>query len=768
MDGDDNRPDNVPVPPRVMTEGPFEVGGRYLVEDLLGGGDTAIVFGAKHLLLGKSVAIKILRTELASDPEQSQRFLKAARAASQLNHENIVSITDFGHDDAAGLTFLVMERLSGVTLDHELVVPMPVARAMPILLQIARAMVAGHAAGVVHRDLKPKNIFLVSTSGRDDQVKVCDFGLARLPCDRVTATGTLLGAPPYQTPAPVFEVAPDLRFDLLGFGATAYEMLTARNPVRADGKAPPYPSEIVPDAALPPELEELIIRCLAPNPNDRPRDAAEVETVLASLIEHVRPSQPDHERPSAPSSASMIGQMVGTHRLTRLLGSGGIGWVYQAEHPLIGTKVAIKILRSEIANDPTMIDRFVLEARSSSAIGSPHIPRFLDFGYLPNGQPYAVMEYLDGVTLASRLRDFGFLSLEEAVEILRQVASAMSAAHAQGIIHRDLKPDNLFLVRDGTSKDVVKVLDFGIAKLMSASESAVKTHAGIVLGTAYYCSPEQAMGLDVTPAADIYALGATAFEMLTGQRPFEGQVSSILGSKTTADAPSIHTLRSDLPAAVERTIARMLERDPDKRLATMAELQTELEGWTREPAPQASVELPVATPVIEDDRRATPVPTRERTTAQTRSTDGSKSWRTGLIAAFAVFALLVTALVVSSTWDDTPPKRRVDPARQVAKPRKAAPAPTQPDPTPTIASPVTPAPAGAPVPAPVAVTPPPAAATPAPPPVVAAPAPKPAASTSAPKRPAVRPVEDGRPRGPTPPSGSSQPKEGVIFDPFKD
>ncbi|MEJ7602216.1 MAG: serine/threonine-protein kinase [Kofleriaceae bacterium] len=755
IDGN-HRLDHVPVPPHAITEGPFEVGGRYLVDDLLGGGDTAIVFGATHLLLGKSVAIKILRTELASDPDQSPRFLKAARAASHLAHDNIVSITDFGHDDAAGLSFLVMERLTGVTLDQELVVPMAIDRALPILLQISRALVAAHAAGIVHRDLKPKNVFLVSS----DQVKVCDFGLARLPSDRVTATGTLLGAPPYQTPAPVFETAPDGRFDLLGFGATAYEMLTGRNPVRPDGKAPPYPSEIVPDSALPPELEELIIRCLAANPNDRPRDAAEVEAVLASLSEDIRKS--------SPAPGSMIGQIVGTHRLTRLLGSGGIGWVYQAEHPLIGTKVAIKILRSEIANDPTMIDRFVLEARSSSAIGSPHIPRFLDFGYLPNGQPYAVMEYLDGVTLASRLRDFGFLSLEEAVEILKQVASAMSAAHAQGIIHRDLKPDNLFLVRDAKAKDVVKVLDFGIAKLMSATESAVKTHAGIVLGTAYYCSPEQAMGLDVTPAADIYALGATAFEMLTGQRPFEGQVSSILGSKTTSDAPSVHSLRSDLPDAVERTIARMLERDPDKRLATMAELLTELEGWTREPAPQTLVEVAPTITIIEDDRTTTPAAPRGRTTAQTRSTEAANSWRKGLYAAVAVFAILVIALVVSSTSDDTPTKRRVDPAKQLANPRKAAPDPA-PDPTPAIAAPGA---AAAIVPAPVAVTPPPAAVTPPPAAVVAPPTPAPAPVVVAPpphrSGPRTDPPRIAGPADRLPQLGVEQAKEGVIFDPFKD
>jgi serine/threonine protein kinase len=747
-------PEAVPTP-RAMTDGPFEVGGRYLVEDLLGGGETAIVFGARHLLLGKSVAMKILRTELASDLEHAQRFLKAARAASQLTHENIVSITDFGHDDAAQLTFLVMERLAGVTLDHELVLPMPVGRALPILLQVARAMVAAHAAGVVHRDIKPKNIFLVSSSGRDDLVKVCDFGLSKLGNERVTATGTLLGAPPYQTPPPpVAETSPDFRADLYGFGATAYEVLTGRNPNRVDGKAPPYPSELVPDSDLPPELEELIIRCLSANPSDRPVGAVEIEAVLAGLIDHVR-------KPS-PSSASMIGQIVGTHKLTRLLGSGGIGWVYQAEHPLIGTKVAIKILRSEIANDPTMIDRFVLEARSSSAIGSPHIPRFLDFGYLANGQPYAVMEYLDGVTLASRLRDFGFLSLEEAVTVLRQVATAMSAAHAQGIIHRDLKPDNLFLVRDASDKEVVKVLDFGIAKLMSATGSAVKTHAGIVLGTAYYCAPEQAMGLDVAPTADIYALGVTAYEMLTGQRPFEGQVSAILGAKTTQDAPSLHKLRSDLPDVVERTVARMLERDPDKRLATMEELLAELDTWIAPPAP-TMLEFAPQTTIQEDETSATVPAPRKRTTAQTRTPSfwrALANWKVGVIAGAAVTAIIVTAVVVSSTSGSTPTPKKAEPVVK-KEPAKPAPAPA------ATAPKLEPSPA----PAAVAPTPEPPVVEPA---IEPAPAPLPAATATAPvitppKKAPTRPNDDGRPRGPTPPpTKSSKPNEGVIFDPFKD
>jgi serine/threonine protein kinase len=546
--------------------GSFDVDRRYHVDEAIGGGSVTLVFGARHLVLGRSVVLKVLRAELAEDDDQARRFLEAARAASHLQHENIVSISDLGHDAEIGMTYLVMERMAGVTLDRALETPLALDRALRILLQISRALGAAHTAGVVHGALGPRSIFLGQTSGRDDQVKIADFGLstaALQPGER------------------------DHRVDLYGFGLTAYEVLAGRPPHRATppearkGEAEP-PKALAPRPELPKELDELITRCLAFDPADRPASAAEIEAVLTRLIEGGTPAQQPQ--------GSMVGQMIGTHKVVRLIGTGGIGTVYQAEHPVIGTQVAIKVLRPEIAVEPTMVERFVLEARASSMVGSPHIPRFVDFGYLPNGQPYAMMEYLSGETLATRLARDGQLSLGEVVAIVTQAASAMTLAHARGIIHRDLKPDNLFLSRDDAGGLLVKVLDFGIAKLVSA-DVATKTQTGLVFGTLVYCAPEQALGASVGPAADVYALGATTFEMLTGQPPFKA-APSCLAEKTTKSAPNVHKLRPDLPEAVARDLAAMLSRNAAAR-PSMQQLLALLEGWTR--AEPSAAEPPAQT-----------------------------------------------------------------------------------------------------------------------------------------------------------------------------
>ena len=280
----------------------------------------------------------------------------------------------------------------------------------------------------------------------------------------------------------------------------------------------------------------------------------------------------------------MIGQSIGNYRVTRLLGEGGMGMVYLAEHPTLGRRAAVKVLHPDLAASHEMIERLFNEARAANAIGHPGIVEVSDLGLLPSGTPYIVMEFLEGQSLGARMNQGGRLSLRAALEIADQAASAVGAAHAKGIIHRDLKPDNLFLTPDPQwpGRERLKVLDFGIAKLAQRPATAgdVRTRTGAILGTPRYMSPEQCRdSREVDHRTDIYSLGVILYEMLAGTPPF---VSSSWGEMAHmhigVKPPDLRELVPELPLAIERAVARALEKEPDARFQSMAELRQALDG----------------------------------------------------------------------------------------------------------------------------------------------------------------------------------------------
>jgi serine/threonine-protein kinase len=224
------------------------------------------------------------------------------------------------------------------------------------------------------------------------------------------------------------------------------------------------------------------------------------------------------------SSSLDVGAVVAdTYEVTRLIGRGGMGEVWLASHRrLPGKQVAIKVLHTGgQALSADALARFRREAEIATRINHPNIVEVHDFNSLPSGAPYVVLEFLQGESLASRLR-FGPLSLGETQGILRQVGSALQAAHASGVVHRDLKPDNIFLVTGAMGVEV-KVLDFGISKLTDSN--TVQTQESVLVGTPAYMSPEQALGnnKDVGPQSDVFALGSIAYEMLAGRQAFTGE-----------------------------------------------------------------------------------------------------------------------------------------------------------------------------------------------------------------------------------------------------
>jgi serine/threonine-protein kinase len=270
-----------------------------------------------------------------------------------------------------------------------------------------------------------------------------------------------------------------------------------------------------------------------------------------------------------------IGQTIGNYAITAKLGEGGMGMVFLAEHPVIGRRAALKVIHPEYARNPEVVSRFVTEARSLNAIGHEHIVEVTDFGTTPDGDFYFIMERLEGHSLAHLIvRDAPFTP-ERALRIAGQIAAALQASHDHGIIHRDLKPDNIYLVTHGEDPDFVKVLDFGLAKLVGTNEASPRnTRTGTVVGTPYYMAPEQCEGsVEIDHRADVYALGVLLFEMLTGKVPFGGTgFGEVMLKHMTMPAPAARGLVPELAPAVDAILFRALAKDPAQRFQSMAEL----------------------------------------------------------------------------------------------------------------------------------------------------------------------------------------------------
>jgi serine/threonine-protein kinase len=275
----------------------------------------------------------------------------------------------------------------------------------------------------------------------------------------------------------------------------------------------------------------------------------------------------------------MIGQTIGNYVVQKKVGEGGMGVVYLAEHPRIHRRVAIKVLLPQYAQNPQVVSRFFNEAKAANEIRNEHIVDILDFGELPDGAPYIIMEWLDGRSLGDVLDKAGKLPLARAVHIARGIARALSAAHAHGIVHRDLKPDNIFLLERTGDADFVKVLDFGIAKLVGSEQAAsdVKTKTGALIGTPSYMSPEQCRGIAVDQRSDIYSLGVILYRMLTGRLPFEAEaLGELLLQHMTQQPKSLREHEPTLPPSVDAAVLRALEKDPAKRPGHVDELMRQL------------------------------------------------------------------------------------------------------------------------------------------------------------------------------------------------
>ena len=400
----------------------------------------------------------------------------------------------------------------------------------------------------------------------------------------------------------------------------------------------------------------------------------------------------------------MPGTMVGEFRIERLVGEGGMGQVYGAVHPVIGKRAAIKVLLPDICRNREMVERFVMEARSVNQIGHPNIVDVFAFGTLPDGRQYMVMEWLRGESLSDRLHR-GIPALVDTCDIVLGVAAALDAAHEKGIIHRDLKPHNVYLVEVKSQKPLVKLLDFGLVKLMGPEDDGrvERTRSGSVLGTPAYMSPEQALGRSVDARSDNYSLGVLAFQMLTGRLPFLEDTAMGLMVAHMQQPPTMPSaVAPNIPPELDQLVLALLAKDPGQRPTLMYTM--EVLTYVRDAygpghrsgsmTPRPSMPLAPSAPTWAppNHQSATTIGRSQGEQVLTARREPRSSWKLAMVGVVVVAAAAVAMVLATRGGDDkavaTPPAAPLDAAIAVTVPADAALAVTTPPDAAVVLTPV--------------------------------------------------------------------------------
>ncbi|MGH9549711.1 MAG: serine/threonine protein kinase, partial [Terriglobales bacterium] len=279
------------------------------------------------------------------------------------------------------------------------------------------------------------------------------------------------------------------------------------------------------------------------------------------------------------------------YELLGLLGTGGMGVIYKARQTVLNKIVAIKMLHPHLVSAESL-QRFQVEGRAASVLSHPNIVAVYDFGMNDMGQPYMVMEFVEGKTLAGVLAEQGPLNSAQFRSVFVQVCDALTHAHKRSVLHRDVKPSNIMIVRGDNDQEQVRIMDFGIAKLVSESDSQDLTRTGEAIGSPAYMSPEQGRGTAIDQRSDIYSLGCVMYESLTGAPPFTGKTAMDTMLRHLQDKPlplSQASLGKRFPSGLEHMIMRMLEKDPAARYQSMDEVKNDLlAGGTAAPQSDAA------------------------------------------------------------------------------------------------------------------------------------------------------------------------------------
>ena len=796
---------------------PIALPPRYRAGALLGRGAFGAVLEAHDLELHRDVAVKIL---LGSDPMDVARFANEAQTGAAVTHPCLLHILDAGRCEG-GEHFVVMERLVGETLGDRVQAKrlLTGAEAARILEDLLGALRALEARRMVHRDIKPSNVFIAEMPGGDRITKLIDFGLAKLLelGAALTGRGMIVGSPGYLAPERYQGAEATAETDFYALGATLYEALTGSPPFTGDTPTiimaqvltAPAPRLAARRPDLDPALADRIQALLASDPATRRRaaDASRLATIevrptsrppppeksthldgigpalaralppapLPTIDVHVEATGASDTRGGAASSSAgteldaqdrELEALIGRYRLVRRIGAGGMGIVYEARERALDRPVALKVLKAQGVIAEDAIDRLEREARTAARLGHPNIVAVSDFGRIPGRGAYLVMELLGGESLAGRLARKGRLPSTEVADIALQVLDALSVAHRAGVVHRDLKPENIHLVPLANGQRLAKLLDFGIVKLREGSEKRL-TERGVIIGTPHYMAPEQVELEDVDARTDVYAMGATMYQMLAGTLPYDADtpqrvVGAILEGPPVPLAVRARDVDPRLVALVERAMARDRSRRFDDA-GVMRDALLALEGralstlLVREGAPlsaphDAETKARPIAPVAHPSSVATAAtPKGARRVAASQGPTPRSPTRDARIVAVVVAVAIVVMLAAVATW--------------LARSTEATPPP------PTTASEPSPPPAPPAPPIEPALTapppPPPSPPTPSEPAVTVAPP-----STSPPPRPPRTSPPPRPPEATDPPPSMLEPSMGPIriddgfIDPF--
>lgn len=311
----------------------------------------------------------------------------------------------------------------------------------------------------------------------------------------------------------------------------------------------------------------------ATNENTVHSSAFRAETAAPPSLK-VEKSAAPHETLSIPSQYEVLEKVS----------EGGMGVIYKARHRFTGGQVAVKLLHHDLTHDQEALKRFAFEARAATSLEHPNIIKIHDFGISESQVPYLIMDWVDGIGMAKKIKRDGPMNPEEAISVVLQTAQALSHAHEHKVIHRDLKPENLMLTRDHHGKTAVRVVDFGIAKALTGNESLPEaqnlTQTGTIIGSPFYMSPEQGLGRVTDERSDIYSLGCVMYYALTGRTPFGGSnfVQTIF-QHVNEPVPQLEDAYRSFPEALQAIVATALAKDPDNRYQTMTDFADDLERF---------------------------------------------------------------------------------------------------------------------------------------------------------------------------------------------
>jgi eukaryotic-like serine/threonine-protein kinase len=555
--------------------------------------------------------IRAIYPSVAEDADFVALFSEESRSLSQLSSSNVVRILEVGEE--SGIPFVTQEHVEGLTLERLLNLATASETqchwelAVHVVSEILRGLdyihrredVRGVPLAMRHGDIRPQNV-LISFNG---EVKLTNFSsslyyiIDQKTNARFETERGIYAPPESKTTSKGATVAGDL----WGTAMVMLAMLKGPSVIKAireqQDTSASLPSLAFQVEGIPKRLNLFLARTLHPDAKYRFKTALDMREALLEIIrEHATGHPPDdlaafalalgsqdreeeeafvrtmlkREASISLDESADMGKMTpgvvldGKYHLLRLLGEGGMGQVFEAEHLGLEKRVAVKVLHERVLHDAVAIERFRREARIMGGLGHPNIVEVLDYGVTEEGNHYLAMTLLDGVTLGEKIAEEGAVPPRELVEIMIAVCHGLAAAHNAGVVHRDLKPDNIFLTGKGP-----RIVDFGIAKRADLEEQETSlTRTGNICGTVEYIAPEQLRGRSIDHRVDIYTVGLIMYEGLTGHTPFKGRNIAETMHRVMTDkvvSPRKRTANAAIPKVVEDICLKAMDRDPDKR-----------------------------------------------------------------------------------------------------------------------------------------------------------------------------------------------------------